>query len=253
MTAADSIAELSPYAAELRQARGKADLTQADLAARTNYSTALVSMVEQGRRVPTLEFTRRVDEVLGTDGLLERIRSYSLKGAAVPWFAQWIEIEREAVELRSFELAVVPGLLQTEEYIRALLANSNQLRRDQVGEQVIARLARQELLNKATLRAIFVIDESALRRPVGSPSIMGAQLQHLIDVVEQEIGEVQIVPFTAGGYIGVAGAFTLATMVDGAELAYLENPLDGTVVDGVGQWRALWKAWESVRAVALPP
>ena len=91
------------FAAELRAARTKSGLTRDELGGRLNYSGSLVSLVETMARVPTLEFARRLDEVLGTPGTFERMQEH-LRAAPFPaWFRDWLGAEREAMSLRSFE------------------------------------------------------------------------------------------------------------------------------------------------------
>src|SRR6476660_5740455 len=223
MTMADELVELTPYAAELRRARTRAGLTQAELAEKIMFSTALVSMVEQCRRVPSLPFTRRCDELLQTDGLLERIRGYTLNAQTLPWFAHWISVEREAVDLRSFQPLIVPGLLQAEEYARAVYQGSGQFTGDELEHLVAARVDRQEIFARPRPpRCVFVVDEYVLRRVVGGPKVMLAQLEHLVAMLDQRTFRLQVVPAAAGAYTGLDGAFTIASVAAvGQDVAYL--------------------------------
>jgi transcriptional regulator with XRE-family HTH domain len=113
---------LALFSEELRRARSAAGLTQDQLAERVGYSPSLVAHVETGSRAPSLDFARRGDEALGTGGLLARLQPFVRSEAYPAWFRDWVEIEREAVSLRWFEPLLIPGLLQTEEYARAVLA-----------------------------------------------------------------------------------------------------------------------------------
>ena len=118
---------LALFGAELRHYRTAAGLSQEQLGDRIGYSAALVGAVETARRMPTEDFTARCDQVveLGTGGALLRLRAHLRdqlhRQVWPPWFREWPSIEREAVSLRSWELAGIPGLLQTAGYARAML------------------------------------------------------------------------------------------------------------------------------------
>ena len=168
------------FAAELRAARTKSGLTRNDLGARLNYSGSLVSLVETMARVPTLEFARRLDEMLGTPGTFERMQEH-LRAAPFPaWFRDWLGAEQEAISLRSFEPLVVPGLLQTEDYARAVLRTRIKVTDEEIDEMVSARIERQSILAQDKPPLLWsIVDEDVLRRPVGGRGTMAGQLLHL--------------------------------------------------------------------------
>ncbi|MFC4110125.1 DUF5753 domain-containing protein [Micromonospora zhanjiangensis] len=161
-------------------------------------------------------------------------------------FLPWIEAERRATTLRSFQLAFVPGLLQTEAYARAVLTTARpDLDCGQVEELVVDRMERQRvLISDRPPHCTFVIDEAALRR--GSPGVMGPQLARLLDPGSQVA--LHVVPLSAGFYAGQAGPFALAT-VESRDMGYLEYPGSGHVTHDV---EPLTRLWEGVRSVALP-
>ena len=104
---------LALFAAELQAARARAGMSRDELAARINYSPSLVGMVESMRRVPRLDFAQRCDEALATTGTFARLHEH-LRTAPFPsWFRPFAQHEAEATSLRTFELVLVPGLLQT--------------------------------------------------------------------------------------------------------------------------------------------
>ena len=168
------------------------------------------------------------------------------------WFRPWQEMEREAIELRSYESVVLPGLLQTEAYARAVLGASGRRTPDEVDQLVSARLARQAVLkweNPPWLTA--VVDECALRRPVGGPNAMREQLQALIAWCELPHVRVQVVPWSVGAYSGLDGPFVLATSKDHRIAAYLDTQLQGQVVSDPDDVAAILAAWENVRVEAM--
>ncbi|MGC4899265.1 helix-turn-helix domain-containing protein [Micromonospora echinospora] len=241
------------FAGELRRLRTDAGLTQEALGERVSYSASLVAAVEQCRRAPRAEFTERCDEVLNGGGLLVRIRDALMQEALMPWFREWVSIEQEATALRSFQPLVVPGLLQTEEYARALHEGASPLVGDAMEQQVAARMARQVVLDRpAPPQFVAVLDHSVLTRAVGGPKVMRKQLSHLVEVGRRPRVHLHLVPETVGAYPGLNGAFVLATPADGDDVGYLDNQLHGTIVERHADVKSLRQTWESVRAEAMP-
>lgn len=246
---------LELLAEELRRARTGAGMSQEVLAKELNYSASLVAMVEQCRRVPRQEFTRRCDDALGTGGILSRIREKLRREALLPWFREWAAAEQQAVALRWYEPLVVPGLLQTEAYARALLTGAGRFRftADEIEQHVASRLERQEVLHRENPpHFVAVLDEYALRRAIGGPAVMRAQAQHLLELGARPRVHLHVVPGTAGAYPGLNGAFVLATLDGGEDLAYLDNQLQGQIADRPADVQSLRDTWEAVRAEALP-
>ncbi len=136
---------LSLFAAELQAARAKAGVSRDELAERINYSPSLIGMIETLRRVPSLDFAQRCDEALATTGTLTRLQ-YHLRMAPFPsWFRPFAQHEAEATSLRTFQLVLVPGLLQTGDYARAVLSTRVGATEDEIEQLVTARLDRQTM------------------------------------------------------------------------------------------------------------
>ncbi|SBT54166.1 helix-turn-helix domain-containing protein [Micromonospora narathiwatensis] len=244
---------LELFAGELRRLRVGAGMSQEALAERINYSASLVASVEQCRRPPREEFTLRCDDALQAGGLLVRIRETIIKESLMPWFREWVTIEQEATALRSFQPLVVPGLLQTEDYARALHEGASQLVGDEMEQQVAARLARQAVLTRpAPPQFVAVLDYTVLERPVGGPKVMQEQLRHIIEVGRRPRVHLHLVPRGTGAYPGLNGAFVIATPPEGGDIAYLENQLQGSIVERKVDVHSLQQIWESVRAEAMP-
>ncbi|HEV2372608.1 MAG TPA: helix-turn-helix transcriptional regulator [Streptosporangiaceae bacterium] len=238
---------------ELRRAREAAGMSQAQLADTVNYAPSFVSMVESADRMPKKDFTEACDRALSTGGLLTRLLTELIARDGAPeWFWPWIDIEREAVSLRSFEPLVVYGLLQVPEYTRALV-RSWDLGQDEATEQAVtARAERQQVLSKdEPPMLVAVMDEGVLRRPVGGAAIMRKQLDHLLNVSNLPHIIIQVVPSGTGEYAGLAGSFVVAETPDG-DMAYLETALSGQTVDQPEQVARIIKRWEALRAEALP-
>ncbi|WBB94011.1 helix-turn-helix transcriptional regulator [Verrucosispora sp. WMMC514] len=249
----DRMPLLDLFAGELRRLRTKAGLSQEALGEQICYSASLVASVEQCRRAPREEFTQRCDDALHGEGLLLRIREAILKESLMPWFREWVTIEQEATALCSFEPLVVPGLLQTEDYTRALYEGASHLVGDQVEQPLAARLDRQKVLDRPRPPLLVaVLDYTVLERPVGGPKVMREQLRHLVAVGDRTRVHLHVVPRGVGAYPGLNGAFVIATPPEGDDLAYLDNQLKGTIVERTVDVNSLRQHWESVRAEALP-
>lgn len=169
------------------------------------------------------------------------------------WFRPWAENEREATALRSFETTIVPGLLQTSDYARVLFKSGAMLTDDEADQRVELRLDRQTLFARADPPMFTtVLDEIALRRPVGGPAVMREQLLHLVAMAERPRVRMHVVPLTVGAYPGLAGPFILATLPSGQGLGYLDNHLEGQVAEKIDDLATLQRVWESIRSEALP-
>ncbi|MBO4204872.1 helix-turn-helix domain-containing protein [Micromonospora echinofusca] len=249
----DRLPMLELFAGELRRLRERAGLSQEALGQQISYSASLVAAVEQCRRPPREEFTERCDDVLQADGLLGRIRAALLRESLLPWFREWVTIEQEATALCSFQPLVLPGLLQTEAYARELYEKASHFLGDTLEQQVAARLARQEILRRdSPPQLVVVLDYTVLERPIGDPKVMREQLLHLLEMARRPKVHLHVVPQGTGAYPGLNGAFVIATPPEGDDVAYLDNQLQGSIVERTADVHSLRQTWESVRAEAIP-
>lgn len=224
----------------LKRAMQESGVTGESLARTIGVDPRTVARWVSGERVPHPRHRAAVADVLGCD----IFDLWPDQRQTPAWLRPWLEVEREATTLRAFELALVPGLLQTEAYARAVLSTWGH-DPEEKEELVAGRMHRQKVLSgDKPPHCTFVLDETALRR--GTPEIMRDQLRRLLDLGERST--IHVVPLGAEFYAGQAGPFTLAT-VDGRTLGVLEDPLTGRVTDDT---EALLRGWEAVRSVALP-
>lgn len=247
-------ASASFFASELRRARDALGMSQAQLAQTISYSPSLVAMVESGKRTPSQDFASRADDCLDTGGLLSRILDQLLAKEITPeWFRPWTELEREATSLRSYHPGLIEGLLQTPDYVRAVLSADASLSDDEIEQGTAARLERQAILagDKPPM-FIAVVDEAVLRRPVGGPKVMHAQCLHLIETSERPRTLIQMLPQATGMHPGLDGPFVIATFDSAGEAVYLDGQR-GYVVDHPAVVSKVRQTWESLRAEALPP
>ncbi len=236
--------------AQLRRLRTAAGLSQEEFGKRVHYSGSQVSAVELGQRPLDKLFLARTDEVLKTGGLLMALLKMAERDGEPSWFKPWLEAERAAKQLRYFNPTLVPGLLQTANYARAVLRFDDTRPEDEVEKQVTTRLERQEILTREhPPQVVAVIDESALRR---RDAIMAEQLAHLLRLAELSHIHIHVIPLDAGLHVGLSGPLALARSAEGGWVGHLENQLDGPVVDREDEMATLLARWEGVRGVALP-
>ena len=127
------------------------------------------------------------------------------------WFEAYVGLEEVATQVRAYEVQFIPGLLQSEDYARAvtLLGHSDELPRD-IERRVRLRMARQAVLDKPDPPNVWaVVDEAVLRRPAGSPAVMHGQLKHLLDLAQRPNITIQVMPFQAGGHSAAGGPFSI--------------------------------------------
>ncbi|MET8042105.1 helix-turn-helix transcriptional regulator [Micromonospora sp. NPDC005215] len=168
------------------------------------------------------------------------------------WFRPWQEIEREAVSLRSYESTVLPGLLQTEAYARAVLSGAGLIPRGDIERLLTVRLGRQGVLKRDDPpQFTAVIDEAVTRRPVGGGSTMREQLLAVVAACAEPHIRVHVVPSTVGAYAGLNGPFVIAHSHDHRVAGYLDNQLQGQVASDSEDIAAMMAAWENVRGEAL--
>ncbi|MFI7430365.1 helix-turn-helix domain-containing protein [Micromonospora sp. NPDC049836] len=240
--------------AQLRRLRLKAELSQEEFGKLVHFSGSQVSAVELGQRPLDRFFLSRADEVLATGGLLMSLLKLAERDGQPSWFRPWLEAERQAQQLRCYQPNLVPGLLQTENYARAIIRTDGSLSDDEVERRLAIRMDRQCLLPQPQLTTfVAVIDEVVLRRAgEGFRGLMGEQVAHLVECVERSEVSVHIIPAEVSVHIGLTGPFTLARGVDGGWIGYLENQLGGTVIEKDEDLAVLQSRWESVRSEALP-
>jgi transcriptional regulator with XRE-family HTH domain len=251
---------------QLRELREHARLTTEDVGLQLDCSPSTISRMEGGKvgiRRSTLERLLEIYEVDDREHI-ETLIALAKQGKTRGWFARYgdlpssysryIGLESSAVEMRNYEALVVPGMLQTEEYTRALLAASPGESEDAVEAHVSARRERQGLLNRTEnpLQFIAVLDESVIRRLIGGPDIMRSQLKHLADMGRARNVTIQILPFSGGAYAGMAGSFAILRFQGAPSVVYAEA-MAGDIYQEAGDVQRYHDVFESLRAAALSP
>lgn len=242
---------LALFGYELRKHREAAGLSQEQLARRIRFSDSLIGQIERAGRRPSRTFIERCEEAFGLQGELLQHWPDLTREASPRWFRTWLEIEGEADALRSWEPLLLPGLLQTEDYARAVISGKPGATADQVEEALAIRMARQKLFLRADPPMYWaVIDECVLRRPIGGREVMYRQLEHLLEMVKSPRISIQVVPFDLGATTGLSGGFAIAQLREAADAAYLESAGVGHVTDRPEEVQAISVRYEAIRGDA---
>ncbi|MEV8016588.1 helix-turn-helix transcriptional regulator [Streptomyces sp. NPDC086554] len=211
--------------------RTRAGFTREALAVESGYDYEYVKSMEQGRRKPTLRLLQVADEMCEAHGLLLAAQDY-LKPDRFPSYSKdYAEAESRASALHSYQPLFVPGQLQTEGYMRALLgANCPPLDDETIEARVAGRLQRQERLVRCpTVLFGFVIYEAALHEPVGGRDCMREQLNYLLKMGALRNISVQVLPVGQGAHTGLNGPLVLLETPDHETLAYEEGQSTGVL------------------------
>jgi transcriptional regulator with XRE-family HTH domain len=251
---------------QLRELRERARLTTEDVGLQLDCSPSTISRMEGGKvgvRRSTLEKLLEIYDVHDQEQISTLI-VLAKEGKTRGWFARYgdlpasysryIGLESSAIEMRDYEALVVPGLLQTEEYTRALLAASTTDSDEAVEAHVKARRERQELIvrTEAPLQFITVLDESVIRRSIGGIDIMRSQLKHLADMGRARNVTIQILPFSGGAYAGMAGSFAILKFQGAPSVVYAEA-MAGDIYPAADDVQRYHDTFENLRAAALSP
>jgi transcriptional regulator with XRE-family HTH domain len=243
--------------AELRRARVAAGFSSQDaLAAKLGFDRTVVAKAETGERPPTGDVLVAWCEVCQLDEeLFSRLTKLArLADGPVPtWFEDWLQAESEALTLRIWQPTIVPGLLQTAEYARALfLAAQTDTSDDAIDALVAARLERQAILDRADPPGtVVVLDEAVLHRLVGSAQVMHDQLMQVADLSMRPYVGIQVVPAANGANAGLGGGFAIASTDDMPGTLRMEGVEDQTT-DRRSLVRKAAATFDRVRGDALP-
>ncbi|MFE2279678.1 helix-turn-helix domain-containing protein [Streptomyces sp. NPDC059454] len=241
------------YGRLLQHLRKRAGLNQQQLGEAIDCSLEQVASVEQGRRPAKAAFTRAADRVLEAGGVLEVLQDEVDRAKLPRFFRNFALIEAEVVSRFSYDPLLVPGLLQTEGYARAVFAGHCPPLSEEIIEQhTEARLSRQKLLTRVPLAELsFIVSEEALRDPVGGPEVMGEQWQRLLEVSTLRNVEVQVMPAGRGFHPGKNGPFVVVESHEHRLLGYFESQGVGCVVTDPAEVSAFSLRYGKLRSQAL--
>ncbi|BAU83268.1 XRE family transcriptional regulator [Streptomyces laurentii] len=225
---------LAAFGARLRAVREARGWTQDELGVRIGYSGTHVSAVETLRKPPTLPFVRSLDRIFGTEGTddsFEQEWRAIRHGSLLAGFPEYVRYEGRAAEIRLYESGVIPGLLQTAEYTKAIVEGAvrrGAITPEQAEERLSLNADRQVALVRTPMPLIFVVlDESCIRRPVGRPGVMDGQFDRLMEFAEQPNTHLQVAPFTLGDRRPFSLPLYILTMLDRSLVSYAESAQQG--------------------------
>ncbi|MEW1794009.1 helix-turn-helix domain-containing protein [Streptomyces niveus] len=239
---------------ELRHARESLKMTQPDLGAPLFVSGSFIGQLELGTRRMQMEYAIKFDEILGTDGFFVRNCAAAMKSKYPDHFADAAEAEAIATAIKEYAPQLIPGLLQTEAYARAVFhAYQPTATEDVIDQLVEARLERANLLSDPTTPLFWgILDEATLRRQVGDAAVMAGALRHVADLMRRRRIIVQVLPFTSGAHAAMGGGLKLMSFSDPPPLVYLHGAGSGQLLDDPASVAQYELAYDLLRANALP-
>ncbi|WP_374985424.1 Scr1 family TA system antitoxin-like transcriptional regulator [Streptomyces fradiae] len=246
---------VTAFGQSMKTLRMRAGLEREEFGRRIGYSASTVASFEQGRRIPSPRTIEQADEVLGAGGLLALWKEQVERAQYPARFQGMAKLEKEAIELLMYDALIINGLLQTEEYMRALLAMRRPpLAQETVDQRVTARLARQDIFDRQPAPLLgFVMTEAVLRQRYGSRDVLRGQLEHLLLIGQKRNVEIQVVPLDCEDNAGVNGPFTVVTRKDGKKFVYSEAHAVSTLEADPEQSALAAARYGIIRSQALSP
>ncbi|CRK58349.1 Putative DNA-binding protein [Alloactinosynnema sp. L-07] len=246
----------------IRELREAARMTLEVAAKQLDMTRFTLARLEKGENKMDVHIGRSMMDVYDCwdDDLLDQIR----KAAPTGWWTKYgirdrgyIDMETEATTVDTFQVVYVPGLLQTEDYMRAVFRSSRAgWSPDQIENQVAARLVRQRRLTDADfpLRLSVILDEAVLRRQVGGVCAMRAQLGYLVESATLGTVTLRVLPHTAGAHPGMDGAFSLLSFPEeDTEIAYVAYSTGAVHIERATEVREARLLFDQLRSMALSP
>ena len=242
---------LDYYGSELRRLREAGNLKQGQLGDIIFCTGSLIGQIETTKKVPTRDFSERVDAALGTDGVFSRLIGLVLRSQLPTWFQPYAEMESRAAYISTYQAQLVYGLLQTDDYARALIGVDHP---DKVDEMVAARMERQRILTGENPPALWIIlSEAALLQEVGGRDVMRAQLARLLDFRDAPWVQIQVLPFSVGQHTGMMGSFTLLRFDSDPDLFYVDSYDQGHMTANPQVIKERSVGYARLQATALSP
>ncbi|MFE3148001.1 helix-turn-helix domain-containing protein [Streptomyces sp. NPDC059218] len=239
---------LHVFGQRLKLFRVRAWLERTEFGAMTVYSASSIASFEQGRRIPQPKFIDQADELLNAGGVLKTSKGEVARAQYPAFFRDAARLEAEAVELHVYANHCVPGLLQTEEYARAVFEMWRPMLEEEiVVQRVAARLARQKIYSRRPRPIIsFVIEECTLRRPLGGDGVLRGQLEQLLLIDQYRNVEIQVMPTRHEDHAGIETK-------EERRIAYVEAHKDSRLYTERRSVREFEEQYGVLRAQAITP
>ncbi|MFI0719347.1 helix-turn-helix domain-containing protein [Streptomyces sp. NPDC021224] len=243
------------YGEELRLRREAGGLTQVQLGELVILSPSMIAHIEAGRRKPSLDDARRLDQVLCTEGFFVRFLPTLNGKRFAEHFNDAADAEQRAVAIYSYAVSLVPGIFQTERYARAVFrAQHANYVPEKVDKLVVNRLARAEILRAQDGPEVWtILNENVLRAVVGGPEVMAEQLRHIAQLGRSGRVLVQVIPYSAGAHATMASMMSLMRFEDEPDAAYVEGLYTGSLIDDPAMVQRYRDAYDLAKAAGLSP
>ncbi|MFH8800097.1 helix-turn-helix domain-containing protein [Streptomyces sp. NPDC017936] len=248
-----ALAVVATVGRQLRLRREAAGMRVGEFAVAVGYGEDLVYKIESGKRIPRPEFLDRADEVLGAGGLLSAMKGDVEKVRYPRKVRDLADLEAKAVELLSYGSHALHGLLQTEDFARALLLTRRPTPpENQLEQAVAARMARKAIYERSPAPELsFVLEETTLRRPIGGRMVHRKQLEHLLEVAQLRNVDIQVMPLDRWDHPGTGGRIQVLKFGDGTAVGRMDDEFNGRPVHDPRQLRILELRYGTIRAEAL--
>jgi transcriptional regulator with XRE-family HTH domain len=243
------------YGSELRRLREAAGFSQEQLGERVFCSGTYVGQFENATRRPQPEVSKLLDEVLDSGEHLQRLCRLARKSKVAEYFADAAELEKLAQTICEYAPVLVPGLLQTKSYARAITRAAMRFSPDEaVEENVTARMERQRILDAPTAPVLWeIIHEAVLQAPIGGPEVMRQQLLRIAELASRPRVVVQVLPFSAMNEAFMDSMTSIMAFDDAPTVAYTEGAGSGQLIEEPALVGQILRSYDLVRAAALSP
>ncbi|MET9076462.1 helix-turn-helix transcriptional regulator [Streptomyces sp. NPDC004232] len=253
-TEPESSGSLRTFGAVLHALREHHGLNRGELGDLVGYSRHTIASIELGRRMPDLDFIEPADQALGNTGALRKAAEHLKREPGLAsWFRQWARMEKLAINLYNYECRMIPGLLQTEAYVRALAAdNLPPLTDPEIEEMWTARTERQRMLHERPNTAFsFILEEHPFLRRTGGVEVTRQLIDHILEIGTLRNVEIQVMPLVQEKHAGLQGPICLLETPAHKWFAYNEGQESGLLLSDAKLVSIIQTRYARMRSQAL--
>ncbi|MFJ5027224.1 helix-turn-helix domain-containing protein [Streptomyces sp. NPDC088560] len=250
----ESSGSLRTFGAVLHALREHHGLSRDDLGELVSFSKHTVASIELGRRMPDPDFVEAAEQTLGNTGALRKAAEHLAREPGLAsWFRRWARMEKLAINLCTYECRMIPGLLQTEAYVRALAADQlPPLTDPEIEEMWSARTERQRLLHeRLSTTSSFILEEHLFLRRTGGVDVTRKLIDHILVLSELRNVEIQVMPLAQGSHAGLQGPLQLLETPENKWFAYVEGQESGQLITQSRVVSVLQSRYARMRSQAL--
>jgi transcriptional regulator with XRE-family HTH domain len=239
------------FGVEVEQERKRQGMSLSQLARTIPCDKSLVHKIEKAERIPSRAFAEGCDKTFDANGRFVRHWKWAIKYAFPVWFQRYVELEMEATSVRITNSRLIPGLIQTEEYARAVLRAGRP--RDLEG-LVTLRMERQTILTQKHAPDLWVVlDEGVLRRDIAGADVMRPQLERLLRLVEEPQNVIQVIPASIAHYPGSFCPYGILAFDEGADIVHVDGYPRSYLLAEPGDVSEAARSYDLLKAIACSP